>query len=213
MPDNLATLRDHVVVVDLGFGDAGKGTVVDHLCARPGARVRAVVRFNGGAQAAHNVVTDDGRHHTFAQFGSGTFSPGVETHLSRFMLLDPLALAAEADHLAALGVPDPLGQLTVDREALLITPFHAAANRARELARGAGRHGSCGMGVGETAAFALAHPELAPRAGDAQDPPALRRKLTAVRDALAADLGALWPESDAGRPYAASPDPGSLDPV
>ena len=44
----------HYIVVDLGFGDAGKGTVVDWLCAsRP---VHAVVRFNGGAQAAHTVV-------------------------------------------------------------------------------------------------------------------------------------------------------------
>ncbi|UGQ13288.1 adenylosuccinate synthetase [Yinghuangia sp. ASG 101] len=185
----------HVAVVDLGYGDAGKGTVVAHLCDRAyrsaGRPVRAVVRFNGGAQAAHNVVADDGRHHTFAQFGAGTFTPGVATHLSRFMLVDPLALAAEADHLAAVGVPDALDRLTVDGDALLTTPYHAAANRARERARGSARHGSCGMGVGETAAFALAHPDLAPRASDARRPRVLRRKLAAVRDALTADVGDL----------------------
>ncbi|MET7301258.1 adenylosuccinate synthetase [Embleya sp. NPDC005575] len=182
----------HIAVVDLGFGDAGKGTTVDRLCARAreeGQPVHAVVRFNGGAQAAHNVVTDDGRHHTFAQFGSGTFTPGTRTHLSRFMLVDPLALAAEAEHLRVLGVPEPLALLTVDREALLTTPYHAAANRARELARGADRHGSCGMGVGETAAFALAHPQDAPRVGDCASPGLLRRRLTAVRDALSAEFG------------------------
>jgi len=168
-----------VIVVDLGFGDAGKGTVVDHLCsANPFA---AVVRFNGGAQAAHNVVAADGRHHTFAQFGSGTFTPGVRTHLSRFMLVDPLALAAEADHLRALGVRDALDRLTVDGDALLTTPYHRAANRARETARGAARHGSCGMGVGETASYALAHGD-APRAGDCLSPARLRRRLAAVRD-------------------------------
>ena len=74
------------------------------------------------------------------------------------MVVDPLALAAEADHLAALGVPDALDRLTVDRDALLATPYHRAANRARELARGAGRHGSCGMGVGETVAYASRPP-------------------------------------------------------
>ncbi|MFB4307994.1 adenylosuccinate synthetase [Actinomadura sp. GTD37] len=170
---------DHVIVVDLGFGDAGKGTVVDHLCsANP---VTAVVRFNGGAQAAHNVVAADGRHHTFAQFGSGTFTPGVRTHLSRFMLVDPLALAAEAGHLRALGAGDALDRLTVDRDALLTTPYHRAANRARESARGAARHGSCGMGVGETASYALAHGD-APRAGDCRTPARLRRRLAAVRD-------------------------------
>ncbi|MFG1857653.1 adenylosuccinate synthetase [Actinomadura geliboluensis] len=170
---------DHVIVVDLGFGDAGKGTVVDHLCAtRP---VDVVVRFNGGAQAAHNVVAGDGRHHTFAQFGSGTFTPGVRTHLSRFMLVDPLALAAEADHLRSLGVGDALDRLTVDRDAPLTTPYHRAANRARETARGAARHGSCGMGIGETASYALAHAD-APRAGDCLEPARLRRRLAAVRD-------------------------------
>jgi adenylosuccinate synthase len=162
---------NHVVVVDLGYGDAGKGTVVDWLCSRADAGpVHAVVRFNGGAQAAHNVVTSDGRHHTFAQFGSGSFIPGVRTHLSRFVLVDPLALAGEAAHLASLGVRDALDRVTVDRDALLATPYHRAANRARELARGDRRHGSCGMGIGETASYALDHPADAPA-------PAIARRL------------------------------------
>ncbi|MEV5408934.1 adenylosuccinate synthetase [Thermopolyspora sp. NPDC052614] len=172
----------HRIVVDLGFGDAGKGTVVDWLCARGPEPVHAVVRFNGGAQAAHNVVTPDGRHHTFAQFGSGTFTPGVRTHLSRFMLVDPLALAAEARHLAEVGVPDALDRLTVDADALLTTPYHRALGRARELARGAARHGSCGMGIGETMAYSLAHPDAAPRVADCRAPARLRRRLAALRD-------------------------------
>ena len=112
------------------------------------------------------MVTADGRHHTFAQFGSGSFTPGVRTHLSRFVLVDPLAMAAEAAHLASVGVPDALDRLTVDRDALLATPYHRAANRARELARGRDRHGSCGMGIGETVRYALEHPADAPRVAD-----------------------------------------------
>lgn len=183
---------NHVIVADLGYGDAGKGTVVDWLCSPAGGGpVRTVVRFNGGAQAGHNVVTADGRHHTFAQFGSGTFTPGVRTHLSRFVLVDPLALAAEAAHLASVGVHDALARLTVDRDALLVTPYHKAANRARETARGTSRHGSCGMGIGETASYALAYPADAPRVSDCAAPRVLGRKLMLLRDCLTAELGRL----------------------
>ena len=177
-------MTEHVIVVDLGFGDAGKGVTVDLLCAS--GEYGAVVRANGGAQAAHNVVTPDGRHHTFSQFGAGTLAPNgpVPTHLSRFMVVDPFALAMEAAHLASLGVADPLSLLTVDRRALISTPWHRAANRARERARGSDRHGSCGMGVGETMAYALEHPDLAPTVGDCATPSLLRRKLVALAEAL-----------------------------
>src|SRR6266511_4167773 len=174
----------HVIVVDLGYGDAGKGTVVDWLCAT--RAVHTVVRFNGGAQAGHNVVRPDGRQHTFAQFGSGTFHAGVRTHLSRHVVVDPLALVVEADHLAAVGVPDALARLTVDRDALLATPYHRAANRARETARGVDRHGSCGLGVGETMAYALAHPADAPRVGDCAAPRLLCHRLALLRSAVRA---------------------------
>lgn len=38
----------------------------------------------------------------------------------------------------------------VDPMAMVITEYHRATNIAREAARGHGRHGSCGQGVGET---------------------------------------------------------------
>ncbi|MVU77866.1 adenylosuccinate synthetase [Nocardia sp. ET3-3] len=167
----------HLIVVDLGFGDAGKGATVDWLCSpAAGLDVAAVVRFNGGAQAAHNVIAH-GRHHTFRQFGSGTLSR-VPTLLSRHMLVEPLALAAEARALAALGVADPLSLLWVDERALLTTPIHGAANRCREDTRGTSRHGSCGIGIGETASYALDHD--APRVADCARPDVLRRKLIAL---------------------------------
>src|SRR6476659_2269299 len=113
--------RRAIILGGLGYGDEGKGTWTDFLArVEP---VHTVVRFNGGAQAGHNVVTPDGRHHTFAQCGSGTFVRGVNTHLSRFMLLNPLRLLREAEELCALGVGDALARTTIDRAALVTTPF------------------------------------------------------------------------------------------
>jgi adenylosuccinate synthase len=211
-------VNGHAIVVDLGYGDAGKGTIVDWLCAQ-GARdaedgahsrpVQAVVRFNGGAQAAHHVLGPGGVPHPFAQFGSGTFTPGTRTFLSRFMLVDLLALAAEAEHLKRLGVPDPFGLLAMDTDVLLTTPYHRAANRAREEARGDARHGSCGMGIGETARYALEHQEDAPRAGDIASPRTLTRKLARLRDRLAADTAVteeLPPPADVADVYRAVAD-------
>lgn len=167
------------IVLDLCFGDSGKGTIVDYLVHKN--RTSAVVRFNGGAQAAHNVRTADGRHHTFSQFGAGTFTPGVRTHLSRFVLLDPGSLLNEAEHLRRLGVPDALARLSVDRQALVVTPYHKAANRIREVLRGSGRHGSVGMGVGETKADEIAFPHRAVYAGDMRSPETLVEKLSFFR--------------------------------
>jgi adenylosuccinate synthase len=167
------------IVTDLGFGDAGKGSIVDYLARSEGATT--VVRYNGGAQAAHNVHTPDGRHHTFQQFGSGTFVPGVATHLSRFMLVSPLNLFEEAQRLTAVGVPDALTRLTIDDQAMVVTPYHRAANRLRELARGDGRHGSCGEGIGETMSDSIDHPELTLLVGDLRRPRRARRLLEEVR--------------------------------
>ncbi len=169
--------RQAILVADLGFGDAGKGTLTDWLVRRFGATV--VVRYNGGAQAGHTVVTEDGRQHIFAQFGAGTLVPGVRTHLSRFMVVHPTGLLVEAQVLAKLGVTDALERLSVSPQARMITPFQQAAGRLREVLRGPSRHGSCGLGVGEAVADSLSWPELSAVVGDAHRPRELRRKLLA----------------------------------
>lgn len=179
------------IVVDLGFGDAGKGTMVDAL-ARQSDVPGLVVRHNGGAQAVHNVITPDGRQHAFSQFGAASLIPGWRTLHSRFMLLQPLGLMPEAKHLEQLGMRDVLSRLLIDREALVITPFHQAANRLREYARHGARHGSCGMGIGETMSHSLLAPEEAVHASDLFDRAILKRKFELIRarkmNELAAEL-------------------------
>lgn len=166
-------MRQAILTTDLGFGDAGKGAITDYLTRQHNAHT--VVRFNGGAQAGHRVVTDGGEH-VFSQFGSGTLA-GARTHLSRFMLVEPLAMLAEALHLQELGIRDPFGLTTIDERVLVTTPFQRAVNRLRELARGDGRHGSCGMGIGETMVDWLAHGGDVLFSADFTSPTQLKAKL------------------------------------
>lgn len=150
------------VVSGLGFGDEGKGTVVDTIATMLRHQHDGpieVVRHGSGPQAAHNVVQIDGRHHTFSQWGAGTFVPGCTTHLSKFMLVNPINMVMEEKALREVGITDAWDRLSVAESARVITPFHVLANRAREAMR-SGKHGTCGEGVGETVEDYLQNPAM-----------------------------------------------------
>lgn len=162
-----------IAVIGAHYGDEGKGLVVDRL-----ARDLTdpwVIRFNGGAQAGHTVTLPDGRRHVFSHFGAGTLA-GAPTFLSRFFVANPYLFLREAEELRAAGVAprvvlDPLSPLT--------TPYEVLVNRAVEEARGARRHGSCGVGFGET----LEREEngLSITASLLDDPDTLRSRLDSLR--------------------------------
>jgi adenylosuccinate synthase len=186
------------IVVGLGYGDEGKGSIVDWLVRRRGAKL--VVRFNGGPQAAHHVVSPEGVTHCFSQFGAGTLVPGVGTHLSRFVAVDPLALEREEAALIAAGVDDAFERWSVDPRCVVVTPFHAACNRVQEIARGGARHGSCGLGVGQALLDAERPGLPILRVGDILDEERARRTLRLLRLTkldLAEQLAAGIPSSPA----------------
>jgi len=135
------------IVTDLGFGDSGKGGTVDALSRRFNSTL--TVRHGGSCQAAHNVHTADGRHHVFAQLGSGTFA-GAKTLLGKGMTVNPISLLNETDVIRReSAVADILERIYIDARCQIVTPVHRLLNHFREKARGSARHGSCGMGVGE----------------------------------------------------------------
>lgn len=132
------------IVIGASFGDEGKGLTVDHLCASQGAGV--VVRFNGGAQAGHTVVTTEGERHVFHHFGSGTFCD-VPTFLSQFFVCNPILFFKELDDLIALGFRP---HVFAHPDCLVTTYGDMMINQEREYTRGKKRHGSCGVGFHET---------------------------------------------------------------
>jgi adenylosuccinate synthase len=116
--------------------------MVDYFVRDTGASL--VVKSNGGPHCAHNVVTPDGRHHTFSQVGAGALA-GAHTFISKHMLVDPFALWEEIGALVKIGTRPTIA---IDPEAVVVTIWHRCANRIREAARKK-RHGSVGLGIGE----------------------------------------------------------------
>lgn len=131
-------------VIGAGYGDEGKGLITDYITSKSAKPL--VVRFNGGAQAGHTVVTPDNKQHVFHHFGSGSFL-GAPTFLSDHIIVNPILYCAEELELLKLNVHP---SVYVDPFCRVTTPWDMMINVALERSRGDGRHGSCGGGIYET---------------------------------------------------------------
>ncbi|HEX5426588.1 MAG TPA: adenylosuccinate synthetase [Candidatus Acidoferrales bacterium] len=178
-----------LLVAGLAFGDESKGATVDALCRE--FPVDLVIRYNGGCQAQHAVVLPDGTTHTFSQFGAGMLAnEQVCTYLSRYVLVEPLAMLREASALQPL-IPDIWDRVSVDARAPIVTPLHRQLNRLRERARGDQRHGSCGRGIGVTRELHLLYGSDVLVAGDFRDKSRLAEKVAFLWETMRAESQAL----------------------
>jgi adenylosuccinate synthase len=100
------------------------------------------------------------------------------------MIISPATIIPEANHLRELGVADPFSLLSAHPDCLVSTAYHVAMNRLREAARGADRHGSCGLGIGETRHYWLQHGPDAIVAGDLANRRLLVQKLKLLRERM-----------------------------
>ena len=193
-------------VIGANFGDEGKGLATDALAADLALQGLdpVVVRSNGGAQAGHTVETQ-GRRHVFHHVGAGAFT-GARTHLSRFFVAHPVLLLRELGELRPLLPATP--EISIDPAAQVTTPWDVFLNQAAEAARGAARHGSCGVGFGETlervgrghplTVADLAAPDLADRLVAIRDgwvPARLEALGVADHPAIAAHRKTLWSDA------------------
>lgn len=165
------------VVIGANFGDEGKGAVTDFLCSQPRQldAQTTVVRFNGGAQAGHTVVTPQGVRHVFHHFGSGTFARAA-TYLSSYFISNPLLFCQELAELEQKTQIQPVYQSPFSP---ITTHYDMMVNQAIELHRDKERHGSCGVGINETL---VRHKHIPLSAIDLMDSSRIRAKLPALRD-------------------------------
>lgn len=138
------------ILVGMQYGDEGKGSFVDFLTAEE--NIKAIVRFNGGSQASHTVVTSDGVLHKFSQLGSGMFSPDVETYITENVVVNLENLLCEAEYFAKetkAPLESILKRISIHENCYLVTPYHILMNLLRELSQGKNRRGTVGTGVSE----------------------------------------------------------------
>lgn len=153
---------DSFILCGMQFGDEGKGTFVDYLAHEQ--NIDCVVRYNGGSQASHTVITPSRTIHKFSQLGSGMFLDKCHTYITENMVinLDNLMIEMEVfSKKTGISISDLIERIHIHEDCFVVTPYHKLINKLRELSKGEKRRGTVGTGVSEVR-YLLAEPKLFP---------------------------------------------------
>ena len=161
-----------IVLIGAQWGDEGKGKVTDMI----GGDVDYVVRYSGGNNAGHTVVTPDGQKFALHLMPSGALWPNAAIVIGNGVVIDPKVLLIEIDGLAERGVD--VSRLMISGDAHLIMPHHRALDRVVERYLGSSRIGTTGRGIGPAYGDKVARMGI--RVQDLLDPGILRKKLEIV---------------------------------
>ena len=130
-------------VVGLQWGDEAKGKLVDILTEQH----EIVVRYAGGANAGHTVVSD-GQTWKLSLIPSGILRDGVACVVTGGVVLDPAAVIKEIDGLESRGVTIA-GKLLVSDRAHVVFPWHVAEDKLLDGSLSGGEPiGTTGRGIG-----------------------------------------------------------------
>jgi adenylosuccinate synthase len=130
------------VILGGQWGDEGKAKVVDFLMSSH----EAVIRFQGGANAGHTVVNDDGTF-KFHQIPSGILYPDVTAVMGNGMVIDPFAFRDELGELLNRSI-DVAGRLLLSSAAQVVMPHHKFIDSLMEGELKKNHIGSTGKGIG-----------------------------------------------------------------
>ena len=130
-------------VIGLQWGDEAKGKLVDLLTDEH----EIVVRYQGGSNAGHTVVTG-GQTYKLSLIPSGILTPGVQCVVTGGVVLNPASILQEIDGLTARGVKVGKNLMISDR-AHVIFPWHIAEDRALDKSCSSGENiGTTMRGIG-----------------------------------------------------------------
>ncbi len=130
-----------LVIVGAQWGDEAKGKLVDVL----GSQADVVVRFAGGNNAGHTVITG-GKTYKFQLIPAGILHPGTIAIIGSGMVVCPKGLLEELDR--TLEQKSDLGDLRVSSGAHVVFPYHRLLDALEEEARGENKIGTTSRGIG-----------------------------------------------------------------
>jgi len=132
------------VLLGLQWGDEGKGKVVDVLTPN----YDLITRFQGGPNAGHTLEFE-GKKFVLRSIPSGIFQGDKVNVIGNGVVLDPALFKAEVEALEKSGHP-LTDRLKISKKAHLILPTHRLLDAAYESAKGSGKIGTTGKGIGPT---------------------------------------------------------------
>ena len=106
-------------VTGINWGDEGKGRVIDLLAEQ----ADVVVRYQGGNNAGHTVVTTQGKF-VLNLLPSGILHPGVVCVLGDGMVVDLEHLSQEIHEIEKKGIRVTPDHLKLSKRATVSMPWH-----------------------------------------------------------------------------------------
>lgn len=132
------------VLLGLQWGDEGKGKIVDVLTPK----YAVVARFQGGPNAGHTLEFEHQKY-VLRSIPSGIFQGNSTNIIGNGVVLNPSLFKNELDELEKSG-HDLTKRLKISKKAHLIMPTHTLLDAAYESAKGEGKIGTTGKGIGPT---------------------------------------------------------------
>jgi adenylosuccinate synthase len=161
----------NTILVGAQWGDEGKGKIIDVLTSQ----ADIIVRSQGGNNAGHTIV-HGGATYILHLIPSGILRRGKVCVIGNGVVVDPIALVAEIEHLRKLGVK--IGKnLLVSNCAHLVLPYHRSLDEQRELRQGRAKIGTTKRGIGPAYGDKAARTGL--RISDLMQPILFAKKLQA----------------------------------
>ena len=132
------------VVIGAQWGDEGKGKIIDFLAAKSDY----VIRSHGGNNAGHTVINKFGKF-ALHLIPSGIFHPKTKTIIANGVIVDLQVLLEEIELLKKSGILLK-NRLFISPRCHLIMPYHKLLDSLYEKAKGKGKTGTTGKGIGPT---------------------------------------------------------------